>query len=531
MAIDIDDLIARFQIAKTERLKFHGLFEDAYHYAMPNRDLFENETAGGIKNSDVFDTTLGHATNIFVSKLINGLTPPFQRWAKLVAGEDVPLRLKNKINSQLEDATDLLFRFIHRSNFALAIGQSYYDLAVGTMSLLVNPGTTDKNPLIFNSVDMRFLVPEEGPLGTVETAWRELNNIIARNVLRIWPRATLGSQLEILIRDNPNSKLDFIEGSIEQDDGSFIYIVIHAGTRRVILEARSASTPWIIARWSKLSNETFGRGPIIDALPSALTLNMIANFELRAAGLAIAPMIMAFSDEVFNPNTFRVQPNAVIPVNRLGTPDWPLKKLDVAGDLQFGQLLIKDMRAQVNAFLFTDALGPNDTPVRTATEVNIRNQQLLEEIGPAIGRLEVELLGKIITRSIFLLKERGLFPNIEIDGKKISLSFESPLARSQDAQDLSALAQTNELFQSIMQNPQTLLAYNVNQLPEFIAEKTGLNLALVKDPQAMQQAAALTAQAQQQAQQQQQQAAQPQQAQAQLPPPIPQQQGTTGVSP
>lgn len=535
MTTNLESLKARFEIAKTERLQFHGMFEDAYHYAMPNRNLFENEAPGADKNSDVFDTTLGHATNIFVSKLINGLTPPFQRWAKLVAGEDVPVQLKNKINSQLEDATDLLFRFIHRSNFGLAIGESYFDLAVGTMSLLQNPGPDDKNPLIFKAVDTRFLAPEEGPLGTIETAWRELKQVTARHVLEIWPQAKLTAELSQLIRDNPNSKLNFVEGSVEQPDGKFLYIVWQEGANEAIVDELSESSPWIIARWKVLPNETFGRGPILDALPTALTLNMVMDFELRAAALGVGPTYMAFSDTVFNPSTLRIQPNTVIPVNRLGTPTWPIQKLDTAGDFNFTQVLVKDLREQINQFLFTKNLGSVETtPVRTAFEIGIRNKDLLELVGPAIGRLEVELLGKIINRSIFLLKKRGLFPDIEVDGKKIALSFESPLARSQDAQDLQALVQFNEVVQAIMQNPQTLAAYNVVALPEFIAEKTGLNLSLVKNPQEMQQAAQAI-QEQQQQQQLQQQAAQQAQQQGiqrslQPPPALPSPQGTTGLA-
>lgn len=533
MAVNIQALNARFQIARNERLQFHGLFTDAYHYAMPNRNLFENEAPGADKNSDVFDTTLGHATNIFVSKLITGLTPPFQRWAKLVAGEDIPLADRNKINVALEEATEILFKFIHRSNFALAMGEAYFDLAIGTMSLLINAGPDDTNPLIFNAVDMRFLVPEEGPLGTIETAWRELKQVTARNVMEIWPQAKFTEELARQILQNPDSKLDFIEGSIELSPGKFLYIVMQEGANEAIVEVESESSPWIIARWKKLSNETFGRGPVIDALPTALTLNMIADFELRAAALAIAPPFMAYSDSVFNPSTFRVQPNTVIPVNRLSSPTWPLQRLDVKPDIQFGQLLIRDLRAQINAFLFTDVLGPNDTPVRTATEVNIRNQQLLEEIGPAIGRLEVELLSKIINRSIFLLKQRGLFPDIKVDGKEIALSFESPLARSQEAQDLNAFEQTLQIFQQIAQSPQALLAFNAAALPEFIAQKTGLSLELMKSPQEIEiQAQQLQQQQQQAAQQASQQAQQGAVAQAMQnqPPPIaPQAPSTTGL--
>ena len=528
MSHDISSLLQRFQQARNQRELFRSLLDVAYRFAIPNRNLFDGDTVGADKNSQVFDTTLPRATNIFVSKLLNGITPPFQRWAKLIAGEEVPLNRKNALNAQLEDATNLLFRFIHRSNFSLAISEAYFDLAVGTMALLENPGPNDDNPLIFESVPLKFLAPEDGPFGTIETAWRELNGVLGRNILQMWPKAKLSNSMLEAIRTTPDMEFDFIEGSVEIEKDRFLYVVISKLEQMAIIEEESKSSAWIIGRWRRLSGEVFGRGPIIDALPSALTLNKIAEFELKAAALEIAPPFMAFSDSVFNPHLFRMEPNTVIPVQRNASATWPLQKLDVGGNVQFGQVLINDLRSQINALLFTDPLGPTDTLVRTATEVNIRNQQLVEEVGPAIGRLEVEVLSKIIKRTIFLLKRRGLFPDIEVDGKQITLSFESPLAKSQDSQDLNALAQTNEIIQSIMQNPQALAAYNLSALPEFIAEKTGLDLSLVKTPMQMQQLAQLAAR-EQQIQQMQQQAANAPPQGPQVPPQVRPQGTTTGI--
>ncbi len=528
MSHDVNALLQRFQHAKNQRHQFRSLLDVAYRFALPNRNLFDTDTIGADKNSQVFDTTLPHAVNIFVSKLFDGITPPFQTWAKLIAGEEVPLIRKNKLNAQLEEATNLLFRFIHRSNFSLAISESYYDLAVGTMGLLINPGPSDLKPLIFEAVPLRFLAPEEGAFGTIESCWRELNGVLGRNVLKTWPRAKLPLSLKDAIQTSPDRKFDFIEGSVEIESDRFLYVVITKGEQEIIFEETSTSSAWVIGRWRRLAGEVFGRGPIIDALPSALTLNKIAEFELQAAALEISPMYMAFSDSVFNPHTFQLQPGAIIPVERGATPNWPLQQLTTTSNVQFGQFLANDLRAQINALLFTDPLGPQDTPVRTATEINIRNQQLVEEVGPAIGRLEVEVLSKIIKRCIFLLKRRGLFPDIELDGKQITLSFESTLAKSQDAQDLNALTQTNELMQAMMQNPQVLAAFNAAMLPEFIAEKTGLPLSLVKTPQQMIQAAQQAMQLQQQQQAQEQAAQQPQGPQ--VPAQVPQQQTTTGLA-
>lgn len=531
MSHDIQSLLQRFQHARNQRHLFRSLLDVAYQFAIPNRNLFDSDTVGAIKNFRVFDTTLVRATNIFVSKLVDGITPPFQRWAKLIAGEEVPLNRKNRLNAQLEGATDLLFRFIHRSNFALAIGEAYSDLAIGTMSLLENPGPNDDHPLVFEAVPLKFLAPEEGSFGTIESSWRELNGISGRNVLKTWPKAKLTSTMKDAINDNPDITFDFIEGSIELEPDKFLYIVINKNEQVSIFEEESESSAWIIGRWRRLAGEVFGRGPVIDALPSALTLNKIGEFELKAAALEIAPPFMAYSDSVFNPHMFRMEPNAIIPVERSASPTWPLQKLDVNGNVKFGQFLASDLRAQINALLFTEPLGPLDTPVKSATEVNIRNQELVMEVGPAIGRLEVEVLSKIIKRTIFLLKKRGLFPDIEVDGKQITLSFESPLAKSQDSQDLNALVQTNELIQALMQNPQALAAYNLPQIPEFIAEKTGLDLSLVKTPaqviETAQQAQQLAQQQQLQQMAQQQAANQPQGPQA--PRQIPAQRTTTGI--
>lgn len=95
--------------------------------------------------------------------------------------------------------------------------------------------------------------------------------------------------------------------------------------------------------------------------------------------------------------------------------------------------------------MFADPLGPIDLPVKTATEVAYRQQELAKRIGSAFGRLQYELITPLINRILFVLNEWNLLPtegdSIKIDGRILSVKHESPLAAAQDQESLMAIQQ------------------------------------------------------------------------------------------
>lgn len=497
----VDEILMQFNSAKVEADLNRNVLEDAYKYSVPQKDNFSNLSPGQIKNARVYDTTAVDATITLTSKLHEALIPPFQNWIDFVAGEDVPAQFQDEINKNLKNVTDIFFRHLHNSNFDLAANEALTDLVVGTMALMVREGPDD-NPLIFEAVPIESIAISEGPYGSIENVWREMSMVKAAHIKRIWPKATLTQSMNLRISQSKNVTFDFIESVIfREEENRFEYTVIERAGREIIFEQISESSPWVVARFNKKTGETWGWGPVLAALPTILSLEEMYLYTLTGAQLKVFPPLMAFSDGIFNPFTLNLQPNTIIPINMSSaSTGGPIKVLEMGGDVNYGELRIQDFRDQINKLFYTEPLGPIDTPVRSATEVTIRQQALLEKIGPAFGRLQVEFIRKTVDRTVFILRSKGLIPNIKVDNKNIAISYRSPLGRSQDVQDITSARAAISDLQNIAGPEVAVAALNETIIPQWLFEKHGADPDLVKSPQELEEMKQKIAQAEQQRQ-------------------------------
>lgn len=178
--------------------------------------------------------------------------------------------------------------------------------------------------------------------------------------------------------------------------------------------------------------------------------------------------------------------------------DLPLKKLDVAGDINMGNLEVNDMRQQIKDALFDYPIRPVDAPQQTATEQMIRQQQFMEEISPTFGRLSVELMPKIINRVIYILQRKGYLPGeLKIDNKNIAIRYKSPLVRSSAMAKIQNLQNYVAIIQPILGQEMTLGTINVEQLPTWLSDKLDVDETLIKSPSEVMQLIQSMAQAQQ----------------------------------
>jgi hypothetical protein len=73
-----------------------------------------------------------------------------------------------------------------------------------------------------------------------------------------------------------------------------------------------------------------------------------------------------------------------------------MKNLGPAGDFNVAQLVLQDMRMNIKKALYNDMLGNPDRTPASATEVSARMADLSRQIGSAFGRLQNELVQKLL---------------------------------------------------------------------------------------------------------------------------------------
>jgi hypothetical protein len=113
----------------------------------------------------------------------------------------------------------------------------------------------------------------------------------------------------------PQEKLGVVEAVIaEGPDFSFAAVLEHASTGAIVLaQGRFATSPYIAFRWLRAPGETYGRSPVMKALPDIRTANKVVELTLKNASIAVAGIWQAEDDGVLNPANIRLQPGTIIP--------------------------------------------------------------------------------------------------------------------------------------------------------------------------------------------------------------------------
>lgn len=486
MAIFEKDL-QRFSKAKKRKTNWTEHYRDCLTYVAPHRESFDADEPGTAKDSKglVYDSTAIDAGSKFVSNLQSSLLPPMRNWIGFQPGPQV--KDNESVKKTLSDIEDLMFAGIRNSNFDTQISESFYDLLIGTGSLLVQKGTKEA-PFRFISVPLSEIVLEEGIDGRPDATWREWK-LPVRNIEQTWSDAKLSKELKEKLAEKPDDRVCIVEGTVPEKvkittpggtkevDG-YRYFVMDVDNKSYIVEREMATSPWVIFRWEALPGEIYGRGPALKALPDIKTLNKTKELLLKNASINVAGIWQADDDGVINMENIKLVPGTVIPK---ATNSKGLQPLNTGGDVNLAQIVINDLRNAINNMFFADPLGPIDAPVKTATELSLRQNELAKRIGSAFGRLQYELLKPLVNRLLSILDELDLIDigDFKVDGNIIDIQHVSPLARAQDEEDVTAIMRYLELIAGFY-GPETLqIAAPVDKVVAAITPKLKLPEAMV----------------------------------------------------
>jgi len=354
MRLSPEQILKRQQIAQTKKDEFQQLYQDAYEFALPQRQLYgvwEGGSVGAKKMQRVFDSTAINSTQRFANRLQSVVFPPQRKWAKLEAGSQIPFDRKAQAQAIFDQYSDEMFTVLKQSNFDIAIGEFLLDLAVGTACMMVQPGD-DVNPINFIPVPLFLVSYEEGANGQVDNVYRRMR-MKGEAIQRQWPDAEIPEEMKRRIENKPTDEIELLEATIyDANRGDYCYHVIDRVSKNEIVYRRRKMSPWVISRYMKVAGEIYGRGPLITALPDIKTLNKTKELLLKNASLAVAGVYTAADDGVLNPNTVKIVPGAIIPVARNGGPQGPaLQSLPRSGDFNVSQLIINDMVQNIKRIL------------------------------------------------------------------------------------------------------------------------------------------------------------------------------------
>jgi len=495
----LEILRKRYNAAKYVADLWIPIMQAAFFYAVPFRNRYYlpgKEFQGTIQNTRVYDTTAVEAVTVFVSKLHDTMTPPQVQWGYLEVDDAMVDNPSDENNLQvLQDAQLVLdaymrrlFTFIHASNFDVVINECFYDLSIGTSALVINQHTDDQ-PFLCTSIPMDKLAIEEAVNGNIESWFRTWQNLKIMELHTRWPGIILTDNLLQMIA----ADADAVVRNVYEGVAYFVnqpkpYCYAVWADNDLLFVQWLESNPGIVWRFKNTNNETWGRGPVMEALPTIISLNEMARVELASANLNTFRPYMGFSDAVFNPHTFRLEPFTIIPIAPIGSNGQvPLIPLPNSADPNFAQMTMADLRMQIKALLFAEQ--PQDSrsvQPQTTYELSIKQQSLAEKIGPLFSRMQQEFLWPVIKRFAYILHTMGKLPYPNVGGVPIVFKYKSPLAKAKGRADVESFTQWVQLMQGVMGPDATQIYINPKTTPYMLAEMMQIDERFLNKPEDVQ---------------------------------------------
>ena len=471
----MDAVVKRFGKAKERRELWRSLLQEAYDYALPQKETFNFHSPGQNKNRHIYDSTAIMGVRTYAAKIQSAHTPPWKQWFNFVAGTDTPKEDRDSLNKQLEEATDIFFNHLNESDYSNQSTESDQDLAISTGAMFFEEGNElQGQPLFkFTSIPLAQLYLEAGE-GAKNTGWRE-HEVEVRNVPLMWPQGNFGEDLKKMIETNPDAKVKIIN-AVLRANGAFWQIVIYEAKKQLIFTQDFKTSPLIIYRTNVIPGEVYGRGPVLDVLPDIRTANKVKEYILKNGALQMTGVYTAVSDGTWNPHTVTIAPGSIIPVGSNSNQNPSIRPLENSGRLDVGNIILEDLQANINRALFASPMGEIDDPVRSATEQMLRTQEMLRSSGASFGRLNTEKVKAIVERGVDILATNGRLPALKVDGREVSIRMQSPLAKAESVEEF----QSFQVWWAQMQTlpPEVLaLAAQVENIPNWTAERLGLPTA------------------------------------------------------
>ncbi len=404
-----NDLEKMYRRALDARAPWLNRWDAAMRYTMPTDDA---------DAATLFDATAADAVDNLAASIYSLMTPPESLWISLVPESDA--------SPDADVATAALRANLNDSNFYTTIHQCYLDLVIlGTACLfMAETPIGASSAFSFTAVPMRDIAILPGAVFHTAT-------MPAHEVLEKYPTWTPPADVADQIKRDPATPLRLVQSLVGTEFTAWLDVGGNL-ENNIVARGTFETNPYIIFRWSVLSGEQYGRGPVLRALPDIKTANKVVELVLKNATIAVSGIWQADDDGVINLNNINLTPGAIIP-KAVGSSG--LTPLSSGADFDVSQIILKDLRERIRHALLADRLGLLSEKEMTATEIMARNSDMMRILGATYGRLLHEFIRPLTDRGLQILSRRGVIAPIALNSDA-ELKYIAPITQMAVSENL-----------------------------------------------------------------------------------------------
>jgi hypothetical protein len=502
--MNAEELVRRFERLKQHRGNWENHWSEIAERVLPRyTDTFQNDrtlTRGDKRTEKMFDSTAAIGVERFAAAMESMLTPRSSTWHRL-RPSDRSLARQRRVKLWFEDANRALFseRYRPAANFSSQIHEVYIGLGAFGTSAIYTDGRPEGG-LRYQTINLRELYFETNFQGVVDTVYRQysytprqLQQQVDRGFFKGVPEDILNTKdsmqpFEVIHVVMPRGER--VEGSIVSKDMPYASYYILCRDKKMIRESGFRMFPYAVSRYLTGPGEVYGRSPAMMALPAIKVINEQKRTMLKQGQRVVDPVMLTHDDGVLD--TFSLRPGAMN-VGGVSANGQRLVQTLETGNLAAGQELMDMERSVINdAFMVNLFQILTENPRMTATEVLERAREKGALISPAMGRQQTETFGMMIPREIDLLQSQGLLPEVppelEEAAGEYEIEYDSPLTRSQRAEEASGWLRTLEAaigYANTTQDLSVLDNFNADVIYTELAQINAMPMHWLNDPQSI----------------------------------------------
>ena len=518
---------------KNERSSWESNWRELSEFIQPMRSrlLCDTQTnKGDRRNNRIINNRATQALTTLAAGMMSGLTSRSRPWFNMVVQSKEAMEF-GPVKSWLFEATERVRDVFLRSNFYNCMHVAYLEIGTfGTGAVWIDED--DKNGIRCEAFTAGEYYVGNGADGRANAFYREFK-LTAAQMAERFGEDNLSVIVKGALKESRQDQwfdcVQMVEVNADYKPNSqvskqlkFISLVWEKSSppTEVLEQKGFHEFPVAVIRWDALPGDAYGTGPGRMCLGDVKALQLYERASARMVETGSNPALQA-------PSILQGKPSSNIPggityvdqvsgqntMQPIYTPD--------AKWLQAIELKIQQCEKRINQTCYADLflMISQMDDVRTATEIAIRQEEKMSQLGPVVERVDYEGLDPIIERvfGIMLRKSIAIWGGI-IDGEPmlpmppeeiaetvIEADYISILAQAQKSQAVTGLERYAQFVGNLAGAfPEAADKMNADQLVDEYAEAIGVVPTVVRGDEEVD--AVRQARQQQKAQEQQQQA-------------------------
>jgi hypothetical protein len=451
-------LVRRWNSLKGAKANFEDLYRKAIAFIQPERVGFNQEemSQGVTTTNDLHDSTAPHACDLLAGAIHGYLFSTSIQWFGFKFRK-AALNEVDVVQEWLQEVARLMAVEMARSGWDLAGEELAQDLvAMGTGAVMIERANRRTKKGTFPGFSYHVLHPMdywieedfEGRPNVIFILW----GMTARQCYKRWPDKC-SDKIKARMQREPETPINMLQviepredvrritgyGSRAAKKRPYASFWVDPDAKILLEEGGYYDFPTAVVRYAKASKETMGRGPGVRATPDIRTLNKAKEFGLKAWAKVLDPPLKKRNKGVIG--TIKTKPGSINTVRQMDA----LAPLYDSNAFRFdvSELKQAELKQSIEKEFYVDQLQlppVKESKTMSATEIEVRYEQMQKILGPAMGRIKIELLKFVVERQFFMMLQANAFPPAPtvIQDELLDIEFVSPFDKAQkSAEQLS----------------------------------------------------------------------------------------------